>query len=68
MRELDSILQAFLQHSFSTLDDEDKSRFERILDLPDPELHGYLLGRVEPSDRHYARLIGLIRNSLHPQS
>ncbi len=68
MRELDTVLQAFLQHSFTGLDDEDKSRFEALLDLPDPELYGYLLARAEPSDRHYARLIGLIRNSLHPQS
>ena len=67
MRELDAVLQAFLEDSFEALDDEDKSRFEAILDLPDPEIYGYIAGRAEPRDRHYARLIGLIRESLHPR-
>ena len=67
MRELDAVLQAFLQVSFETLTDEDKSRFETILDLPDPELLSYIAGRAQPADRHHARLIALIRESLHPQ-
>ena len=66
MRELDAVLEAFLQNQFATLDGEEKSRFEWILDLPDPELYGYLAGRTEPPDRSIAALIGRIRTSLHP--
>jgi antitoxin CptB len=66
MRELDAVLQAFLQSAYAALGDDDKSRFEAILDLPDPELYGYLAGRLEPKDRSLAPLIGRIRASLHP--
>ena len=68
MRELDAVLQAFLAKSFASLNDADKLRFEAILDLPDPELYGYLAGRAEPSNRDHARLIERIRESLYPQS
>jgi antitoxin CptB len=68
MRELDAVLQAFLQSAYAALGDDDKSRFEAILDLPDPELYGYLAGRLEPQDRSIAALIGRIRASLRPQA
>jgi antitoxin CptB len=66
MRELDAVLQAFLRDRFAGLSEADKSRFEAILELPDPELYGYLARRVEPADSHDARLFELIRSSLYP--
>jgi antitoxin CptB len=66
MRELDAVLQSFLQTSYADLSAADIRRFEAILDLPDPELYAYLTGRSEPPDRHIARLIERIRHSLHP--
>lgn len=68
MRELDAILQAFLQDSFPELDEADKSRFEAILDLPDPELYGYLIRRIDAADRDDARLFERIRNSLQSEA
>jgi antitoxin CptB len=68
MRELDAVLQAFLQQSFVALSDEDKSRFALILDLPDPELYAYLAGRAAPKDGNIAALIRRIRTSLHPEA
>lgn len=67
MRELDAALVAFVDSAaFATLDDDDIARFERILELPDPELHAYLLGRSEPADRNFARLFELVRTALRP--
>jgi antitoxin CptB len=68
MRELDAVLQAFLQNSFPSLSEDDKSRFALILDLPDPELYAYLAGREAPSDGNFAALISRIRTSLHPET
>jgi antitoxin CptB len=65
MRELDAVLQAFLDRGFGTLDEADKARFETLLDLPDPVLHGYLVGRHEPEDPDTVRLIERIRQSLN---
>lgn len=64
MRELDAVLEAFIENSFDALDDDDKSRFAAILDLSDPELYSYIAGRTEPADPHHARLIRRIRHSL----
>ena len=50
------------------LDAADKSRFAAILDLPDPELYGYLAGRSEPPDESIAALIERIRTSLHSRA
>jgi antitoxin CptB len=61
MRELDTVLQEFLATSFASLSDADKSNFAAILDLPDPELYGYLAGRMEPPDQGRAALIARIR-------
>jgi succinate dehydrogenase flavin-adding protein (antitoxin of CptAB toxin-antitoxin module) len=47
MRELDAALASFVDSSaFEALGDDDIARFERILELPDPELHRYVLGLV----------------------
>ena len=35
--------------------------FEGVLELPDPVLHSYLLGRSAPTDAATAELIGRIR-------
>jgi antitoxin CptB len=64
MRELDAVLQAFLEHDFADLSKADKGRFEVLLDLPDPELHAYLVGRHAPVDPDAARLLARVRRSL----
>lgn len=66
MRELDAVLEAFLRDSFVALTDSDKLRFEALLELPDPELYGYVARRAEPGDPNDARLIERIRCSLYP--
>jgi antitoxin CptB len=61
MRELDAVLEEFLATSFGSLSDADKSHFTAILELPDPELYGYLAGRMEPPDQGRAALVARIR-------
>jgi succinate dehydrogenase flavin-adding protein (antitoxin of CptAB toxin-antitoxin module) len=59
MRELDALLLAFVDGS--ALTDAEMGVFERILELPDPVLHSYLLGRSAPDDSDTADLIDRIR-------
>ncbi len=66
MHELDGVLESFAQSALATLDADDFAHFERILDLPDPELVAYLTGRSAPADRDIARLIERIRSSHRP--
>jgi succinate dehydrogenase flavin-adding protein (antitoxin of CptAB toxin-antitoxin module) len=42
MRELDLVLAAFLDEDFETLSDADKTRFEELLEEPDPVILAWL--------------------------
>jgi antitoxin CptB len=61
MRELDAVLQKFLDAEAARLTDAEIGCFEEILELPDPMLHAYLLGRSAPDDASTAALIDRIR-------
>jgi antitoxin CptB len=62
MRELDAVLHAFLDAN--TMTEPEIECFEAILELPDPTLHAYLLGRSAPTDEPTATLIERIRASV----
>lgn len=68
MHELDGVLESFARVALTTLDAADFALFERILELPDPELVAYLLGRSVPADPDISRLIERIRSSHRPAS
>jgi succinate dehydrogenase flavin-adding protein (antitoxin of CptAB toxin-antitoxin module) len=64
MRELDALLHAFLDANAVRMSEAEISRFEAILELPDPTLHAYILGRSAPTDAPTAALIERIRAAL----
>lgn len=66
MRELDALLTNFLQSSYDSLVDDDKARFAALLELPDPDLHAYLVGRNETSDARLEQLLKRIRADVRP--
>ncbi|HEX6997077.1 MAG TPA: succinate dehydrogenase assembly factor 2 [Gammaproteobacteria bacterium] len=68
MRELDAVLFAFVDAAYGALSEHDKSAFERVLDLPDPELFAYVTGRREPADPDIARLVASIRRIAQPRA
>ena len=63
MRELDSLLLDFFDLFAARMTEGEIAAFERVLELPDPTLHSYLLGRSAPEDVATAELIGRIRAS-----
>jgi succinate dehydrogenase flavin-adding protein (antitoxin of CptAB toxin-antitoxin module) len=66
MRELDAVLLGFLEAEAATLSEAEMRCFEGILELPDPTLHAYLLGRSAPDDSATGALIARIRSSVSP--
>jgi succinate dehydrogenase flavin-adding protein (antitoxin of CptAB toxin-antitoxin module) len=54
MKELDVLLGTWLDRHWSAADEAERRRFARFLELPDPEIAGYLLrddvsaGEFEP--------------------
>jgi len=66
MRELDAVLQGFLDREFSTLSNAQKSAFADVLDLPDPEVYAYLAQRRLPQEPELASIFDRIRASIRP--
>jgi succinate dehydrogenase flavin-adding protein (antitoxin of CptAB toxin-antitoxin module) len=61
MRELDALLLKFVEVEVAALGEAELVTFEGILELPDPVLHSYLLGRSAPTDAATVELVERIR-------
>jgi len=55
--ELDLVLQAFLRDGFATLTLDERKHLDRLLELPDDILLGYIQGRLEPADRYFQKIL-----------
>ncbi len=42
MLEMDDLLTQYLEQQYEAADSEEKEAFQALLELPDPELMGYL--------------------------
>ncbi len=60
MRELDELLTAYLEDRFEEAGDDEKDAFEALLELPDPELIGYLLNLKQPASERIGNVVNYI--------
>ncbi len=60
MRELDDLLLRYLENEYAQASADDKSAFRSVLQLPDPELVGYLLNRQQPASEPIARVVRIL--------
>ena len=60
-RELDRLLGGWLDAHYADSDAAARHAFDRLLDVQDPELWGWLSGASRPSDPDFARLVDEIR-------
>lgn len=49
MRELDELLLTYLEQRYEQASETDKQAFQALLQLPDPDLVGYLLNKQMPA-------------------
>jgi antitoxin CptB len=61
MRELDELLIAYLEQRFDGSTSVERAAFARLLELQDPEIFGYLLGRDRPADAALSHVVARIR-------
>lgn len=66
MRELDLLLQQFLDAQGGRLDERAAASLLRLLDYPDAVLLEWLFGRQIPSDTEVAALVERIRSAAAP--
>ena len=60
--ELDLILERFLEREYDNVAASEKTAFDRLLDLQDPELLKYLMGRERPVDQDLVAIVKKIRS------
>lgn len=63
MRELDLLLERFLESGYGSLTDTDKALFSRFLEEPNERLVDWLLEGGDPPDTGYGELIDRIRGA-----
>ena len=61
MLELDLLLQPFVENEYEKLNQEDKLRFEVLLEKDDQTLLQWFLKLAEPGDQNIKRIVDLIR-------
>ena len=61
MKELDLLLLAWLETAWPAASVADRNTFEQILELPDPELAGYLLGHAQCNESRIATLVASLQ-------
>jgi antitoxin CptB len=61
MKELDLVLTRYLHQHWPTAQAAERGTFEQILELPDPTLAAYLMGREIPADPSLLGLLEVLR-------
>jgi antitoxin CptB len=62
MRELDVMLTRYLDRAWATASSAERAAFVQLVDLQDPDLFGYLVGRTTPVEETQRAVIACIRH------
>jgi len=57
MKELDLMLQGWLEQRYPGATEAERARFEAFLALPDPQIAGLLLAHAAPADPNFVPLV-----------
>lgn len=63
MLELDILLNQFINHAYTSLNEQQKHTLDQMLDYPDQLLFDLLLGHMHSSDNSVSDLVQKIRQS-----
>ena len=63
MKELDLVMLGYLDRHYDNAPAEEKAVFEQILEMQDPLLYGYVIGREQPEDPAVRDVIEKIRTT-----
>ena len=61
MKELDVVLTRYLEKHYASASEDEQEQFQRLLQMPDPDLYSLLLGREQASDPGIARIVRLLQ-------
>jgi len=61
MRELDQVTESFLNEHYSTATPDERAAFERLLELPDPQLLALILNQEIADDSTTEHVLAKMR-------
>jgi antitoxin CptB len=61
MREIDVLLTRYLDRVWATASSTERDAFLQLVELQDPDLFGYLVGRATPAEESQRAIIACIR-------
>jgi antitoxin CptB len=64
MKELDLLTLGYLERHYPSASAEDQQAFAHLLELQDPLLMSYMVGRETPADEAMNRVVGVMRTLL----
>jgi len=65
MKELDLLTLGYLERHYPTASADEQQAFAALLELQDPLLMSYMVGRETPADATTARVVGVMRMLLN---
>ena len=65
MKELDLLTLGYLERYYPTAPADEQQAFAALLELQDPLLMSYMVGRETPADATTARVVGVMRTLLN---
>ncbi|MGH8495037.1 MAG: succinate dehydrogenase assembly factor 2 [Gammaproteobacteria bacterium] len=60
MRELDVLLERYMDRRYAEAGPDERAAFQELLELPDPVLIDYLMGRLAPPEPERADVVARI--------
>lgn len=63
MLELDLILLPFLDNVYPTLEQADKERYWKLLEMEDQDMYAWFLSRQDPEDPELQRIVEIVRDN-----
>jgi antitoxin CptB len=64
VKELDVLFTQFVEQSYDSLSDNEKSAFDKLLKIEDPDILAFILYSEIPSDPDVARIIEKIHSRI----
>ena len=62
-REMDLLLQQFVDQRYDSLAPEARTAFKNLLDQSDPDIMDWIMGKTEPPTEDLKQLIDMIRTT-----
>ena len=63
MKELDVLLEAYLESRYPNANEAEQRAFRALLDEQDPVLYAYVIGRDEPAAEDQRRVVESLRRA-----